>query len=349
MLKERELMPLLDKFILNNKHKYRKKSNGNFIEDTTNRNYKMLEKMLINFELDTKFKLQIIEQIRPTEREKKKAKKYWINLYRNFTDYLYTRRGHVDNYVGQNVKLLKAFLNWLSVERGMQIGSYYKQYYVSTEKIPIMVLEPEMLRYLITDQEFEKHLCETLLMIKDLFVFGCTVGLRYSDLKKLTAFNIENIGGKVYLVNLSQKTNTRTRVMLPEYAINILSKYKTNNIQGALLPYPELVSFNEKIKKLGEQAGWVHKIQKIRMRRGRPIEIKTKENKSFRFCDLLSSHCMRRTAISTLLRLGLEENLVRKISGHTPGSKEFYRYVEYSQSFMDEELTKIHLKFDKKC
>jgi len=137
--------------------------------------------------------------------------------------------------------------------------------------------------------------------------------------------------------------------MLPEYAIDILSKYKTNNIQGALLPYPELVSFNEKIKKLGEQAGWVHKIQKIRMRRGRPIEIKTKENKSFRFCDLLSSHCMRRTAISTLLRLGLEENLVRKISGHTPGSKEFYRYVEYSQSFMDEELTKIHLKFDKKC
>jgi hypothetical protein len=48
-----------------------------------------------------------------------------------------------------------------------------------------------------------------------------------------------------------------------------------------------------------------------------------------------------------MLRLGLEENLVRKVSGHAPGSKEFYKYVQFSQSFMDEELGKIHQKFNR--
>jgi integrase len=82
------------------------------------------------------------------------------------------------------------------------------------------------------------------------------------------------------------------------------------------------------------------------MRKGKPFEIKAKNRKSYRFCDLVSSHCMRRTAVTTLLRLGLEENLVRKISGHAPGSKEFYKYVQLSQSYMDEELEKIYFRLN---
>jgi hypothetical protein len=45
---------------------------------------------------------------------------------------------------------------------------------------------------------------------------------------------------------------------------------------------------------------------------------------------------MRRTAISTLLNLGVDENYVRKISGHSAGSKEFYKYVKYGQKQMDD-------------
>ena len=36
---------------------------------------------------------------------------------------------------------------------------------------------------------------------------------------------------------------------------------------------------------------------------------------------------MRRTAITTLLLIGVDEISVRRISGHAPGSKEFYKYV----------------------
>ena len=53
---------------------------------------------------------------------------------------------------------------------------------------------------------------------------------------------------------------------------------------------------------------------------------------------------MRRTGITTMLNLGMPEHLVRKISGHAANSREFFRYVELSQSFIDDETDKI---FDK--
>jgi len=42
---------------------------------------------------------------------------------------------------------------------------------------------------------------------------------------------------------------------------------------------------------------------------------------------------MRRTAITTLLIMGVPEAMVRKISGHAPGSKEFYKYVGIAQDY----------------
>ena len=47
---------------------------------------------------------------------------------------------------------------------------------------------------------------------------------------------------------------------------------------------------------------------------------------------------MRRTAITTLLMLGVDEQVVRKVSGHAPGSKEFYKYVAIAQTYMDHQV-----------
>jgi integrase len=88
-----------------------------------------------------------------------------------------------------------------------------------------------------------------------------------------------------------------------------------------------------------EQAGYTHSVPKMRYSQGRLTEIKTKAGNSFRFCDHISSHTMRRTAITNLLVLGVPEMVVRKISGHAAGSKEFYRYVSLAQDY-----TNLHLK-----
>jgi integrase len=64
---------------------------------------------------------------------------------------------------------------------------------------------------------------------------------------------------------------------------------------------------------------------------------KNSAEKGYRFCDLVTSHTMRRTAITTMLSLGMTEFMVRKISGHSANSKEFFRYVALSQTYIDKE------------
>mgnify|MGYP001175227331 FL=1 len=53
---------------------------------------------------------------------------------------------------------------------------------------------------------------------------------------------------------------------------------------------------------------------------------------------------MRRTAITTLLLMDVDEATVRRISGHTPGSREFYRYVALVQDYFDASVKAAHRK-----
>jgi hypothetical protein len=53
---------------------------------------------------------------------------------------------------------------------------------------------------------------------------------------------------------------------------------------------------------------------------------------------------MRRTGITVLLMLGMPEYLVRKISGHSAHSKSFFRYVNFAQSYITDEISKVHLQ-----
>jgi hypothetical protein len=106
------------------------------------------------------------------------------------------------------------------------------------------------------------------------------------------------------------------------------------------------VNLNLYIKKLLELGGLVQEVPVTRERRGKTVEIMNVENKckKFRFCDVASTHTMRRTAITTMLCLGMPEQLVRKISGHAAGSKDFFRYVEWTQVYLDQEVDKVYGK-----
>ena len=90
---------------------------------------------------------------------------------------------------------------------------------------------------------------------------------------------------------------------------------------------------------------------KVRERKGKQVIIykDPKKKTHYTLADHLSSHVMRRTAITTMLALGMQEHLVRKISGHSPNSTSFYRYVQYNQQMLDKatddvfnQLTKEH-------
>ena len=123
----------------------------------------------------------------------------------------------------------------------MPIGNYHKKFHIYKETIEIVTLQPEQLNYLIYNSAFESSLSAKLLNIKDIFVVGCTVALRYSDLINLKPSNLEVDNSQYYLKVQSKKTKVYTRIKLPEYVIKIFSKYRKNN---RLLPYFNLVRLN---------------------------------------------------------------------------------------------------------
>lgn len=343
------LIPLLHKFINEaKKGKYLQK-NGKKIKSDSIENYFYLEQLLIKFSQEKVFHIRLRNSVNLTKKQFEDEQKYWKNFYHSFTSYLYDDLEHYDNYVGRLMKLLRSFLNYLIAEKGMNIGFFHKKFYAPSEDVEIVVLSSERLNYLIYDETLEKQLTPDLKKVKDVFVFGCSVALRFSDLMALKKTNLETINQRMYIKIQSQKTQTYTRVKLPEYAIKIIKKYE-KQYTHKLLPEFTNAFLNKKIKLVMSHYGFTEPIARTRQRRGIPVIVyKDKETKSgFRFCDVVTTHTMRRSAITTLLSLGMNEQMVRQISGHAPNSKEFYRYVAFAQTYIDTEIDCAHEKLDKK-
>ncbi|HQV60938.1 MAG TPA: tyrosine-type recombinase/integrase [Chitinophagaceae bacterium] len=276
-------------------------------------------------------------------REMTAERHYWKRFYKAFCDYLYDDIGCFDNYAGSQIKIIKAFFNFLNKELTMGIGEFHRSFYVRRENIAIFPLMPEELNFLISNKHFEEQLSFRMKQVKDFFVFGCTVALRVSDLFALRTSNIRIVNGMYYLTVRSQKTSVHTHIKLPEYAVNIINR---NTQNSRLLPHFSSCNLNRSIKKLLELAGFNYPVQLLREKRGKVIELCSSGQSGIRarFCDVCASHTMRRTAITTMLSLGMQEQLVRRISGHAPGSKEFYRYVLWAQSYQDKETDKMFEK-----
>ena len=198
------------------------------------------------------------------------------------------------------------------------------------------------------DKNFEAELSSTLKKIKNIFVFGCTTGLRYSDIFLLTNKNFDHASdGEWYLKLKSKKTKTYSYVKLPGYAVDIYKRHKSKNNKAPLFGKLSLFNFNKNIKQMGELAGFTTPVEVTREKQGKSKLISSRSTiTNNRFCDKMSSHMMRRTAVTTLLILGMPEHLVRKISGHSSASNSFNRYVHYAQSYMDKEIEKVHSKLE---
>ncbi len=346
MKKSSPIIPLFKKFIKETETGKRLKKNGEKIKVSSIQNYHYVLQNLIRFSTDTSFDLRLCDAAKLDKRELQSEKNYWKKFYQKYTEYLYKNNCH-DNYVGANIKIIRTFFNYLKNDKDMSTGDFQRLFYVRKEEIGIFVLTPEQLKFLIHDKVFEQSLIPSQRRIKDIFVFGCTTGLRYSDIFLLTNKNFELMQGDWYLKLKSQKTKTFSFVKLSPYAVTIFQKYEQKNSKSTIFGHISLFNFNKNLKQIGEQAGFTDAIEVSREKQGKTQKIvKKTDHLKNRFCDKMSSHMMRRTAITTLLILGMPEHLVRKISGHSHSSSSFSRYVHYAQAYIDVELGKVHNKLE---
>jgi hypothetical protein len=206
------LVNLFKQFIKESYNGKRLKKDGKKIKPQTIQNYEAVINLITEFE---KFEKKSIRIKTMTGRNKRDMQR---NCY--------------DNYVGTVIKTIRIFFNYLKIEKLIPISEFYKQFYVFKEEIPIVTLFPEQLQLLINDENFEQNLSPALRQSKDIFVLGCTVALRYSDLFNTKFTDLEQVNGCVYLSVKNIKSEVITRIKLPAYIIKIIEhfKYKAGKI-----------------------------------------------------------------------------------------------------------------------
>lgn len=294
---------------------------------------------------EEKYDLQLRIQLlhKASMRTLQVEKNYWARFFHQFSAFLYKDKGYYDHYVGSVFKMLKTFFNYLQVEKGYVVGNYHKSFRIPLQQSTPVVLQPWQLQFLICNKEFEASLNPSLKRVRDIFIVGCTVALRFSDLMNLKKSNLVQIGNETSLILFTQKTGTEVRIPLPGYVLEIIkcNKRKTGKY---ILPRLASSNMNLQIKKLIKKAGWNHGLPKHISCRGKMIEIRSKTGNTWLFYQHITAHTMRRTAITTLLMMGVPENIVRKISGHAPASKEFYKYVSIAQEYLNQEVKNAYEK-----
>jgi integrase/recombinase XerD len=157
----------------------------------------------------------------------------------------------------------------------------------------------------------------SLVPARDVFLFCCYTGLRYSDVHQLHGGNLSDLpasagGGRV--LRLTQtKTRTSVAVHLSPPAAAILDKYACaeRTGQGArLLPVPANQVMNRYFKRVARLAGLSRLVEVVEARGGQVLKTATP------VWDLVTMHTARHTfAVQSSMR-GMPLAVLQKVMGH---------------------------------
>lgn len=163
--------------------------------------------------------------------------------------------------------------------------------------------------------------------VRDVFIFSCATGLRYSDLKQLSRSHVK--GDEIDL--RAVKTGSKTRVPLAPDAIAILKKY-ANDPQP--LPVISNQKSNETLEKVCKAAGI-----------NAPVEIVRKygnhrEAITYPKYELVRMHCGRKTFATRMIALGARAEIVMKIGGWKSWAS-FKRYMHIGDDTIKAEMQAV--------
>ena len=155
---------------------------------------------------------------------------------------------------------------------------------------------------------------QSLDRVRDLFIFGAWVGLRYSDYSDIKPENLIESDGDVFIKVRTKKTNSIAIIPCNPVVMEIFEKYKDNENRLPLTISNQ--KFNKKIKQVCEIAGLTET--------GR---LPSQPEK--RLCDIVSSHTCRRSFATNYYLQGFSVHDLMKITTHTT-EKSFLKYIRVS-------------------
>lgn len=150
----------------------------------------------------------------------------------------------------------------------------------------------------------------TMDVTRDMFIFQCYTGLRYSDLKTLTRKDFYSQDGDLYLRKITQKQKTVVDFKLSMRAKAIYDKY-SKYIYPSDVAFPVLSNskYNKHLKRLGHLANIRGQWKDIQYRVDKQEVVYTDR------ADL-ESHCGRRTFVCMAYNAGYSMKEIAEITGH---------------------------------
>ncbi|MCG2792858.1 MAG: site-specific integrase [Weeksellaceae bacterium] len=252
-----------------------------------------------------------------------------LTLYSEFLrDNLKMRNSTIE----KQISFLKWFLKWAKAKGYNKNLAFetYKPKLKSTQKKIIFLTQEELKK--LNDYEIPagKNYLER---VRDVFLFLCYSGIRYSD-----AFNLKRSDVKDgYIEITTQKTADSLIIELNKKSKQILEKY--NEIpfpNNKALPVISNQKMNEYIQELAKLAEIDEPIRLTYYKGNNRIDEVVPKY------DLLGSHAGRRTFICTALSLGIPVNVIMKWTGHSD-YKSMKPYIDIADNIKANAMKKFDL------
>ncbi|WHT72894.1 tyrosine-type recombinase/integrase [Myroides odoratimimus] len=231
--------------------------------------------------------------------------------------------------IDKQISFLKWFLKWCRSNNYTIAYNFesFKPKLKETSKRIIFLTQEELEKIKAKDLSDKPYLDR----VRDVLLFCCYTGLRYSDAYNLTKQDINND----VIEFVTKKTNDLLRVELNKHSRAILDKYKDVPFEDdKALPVISNQKMNDYVKTLGQEAGIDEPIRETYYQGNKRIdEVKPKH-------EHLSTHVGRRTFICTALSLGIPVQVVMKWTGHSD-YKSMKPYIDVADTIKANAMTKF--------
>lgn len=235
-----------------------------------------------------------------------------------FFNWLRTDRKLAPNTLNSRNKMFRAMMNDFSKKTA--VNKAYKEVAVRGEKVEHIILNDDEIERMMNVNTDGNGKLEN---VRRLFIIGITTGLRFSDFSNV---KLEHLAGDILTIH-QQKTGGRVSLPIHPALMELID----NN------QLPHTVSnqkFNDYIKQLAIRAGIDTPVEVQKVRGG--VRSKNFVPKY----ELISSHICRRSFASRFYRLGVNPQIIMKLTGHTSLST-FMNYVVIDNSDVYEAIKRV--------
>ena len=249
----------------------------------------------------------------------------------DYVGYLRDVKEMRNSTIGKQLSFLKWFLRWAYKKGVHQNNAYdsYKPKLKSTQKKIIFLTWNELNRLREFKIPFNKQALER---VRDVFLFQCFTGLRYSDVFNLRRSDIKGDHIEVTTV----KTSDSLIIELNNHSKAILDKYKDVAFEDdKVLPVITNQKMNDYLKELAELAGIDEPIRQTYYKGNERIDEVTPKY------ALLGTHAGRRTFICNALALGIPPQVVMKWTGHSD-YKAMKPYIDIADDIKANAMSKFN-------